>query len=254
MAVKKAPNKKETKKSPKVVERTLTSGKRVKETVELKPHQKRVSNFLRENDISVLLAGAGCAKDFVQMYRAIDGIKNKEFDKIVITKPIVELGRSVGFLPGLDEKFDPYLKSFYDTIDKIVGKENSNSIKSKVVFEHTGFQRGNTFPEHSVIILSEVQNLTCHEAISYITRLPETSKLFINGDWMQSDLGNKSGLNDFLECISGVEGVGIAILDPEVHQMRRKVINEISDNYLNVLKRNGKFFELDKNKFNYIEL
>lgn len=252
-AQKRTPIKKEPKKE-KIVEHTLTSSKAVKDKVELKPHQKPVSNFLRQNDISIILSGAGCAKDFVQMYRAIEGLKNKEFEKIVITKPIIELGASVGFLPGLDEKFENYLRSFYNTIDKIVGKENANAIKAKVQFEHIGFQRGNTFPEHSVIILSEVQNMSAHEAISYVSRLPETSKLFVNGDWLQSDLGMKSGLNIFLECMSGVDGVGIAILDPKVHQMRRKIINDIADNYLKVLKRQGKFFELDKSKFEFIEL
>lgn len=252
-AQKRTPLKRETKKE-KIIEHGLVSNKAVKDKVELKPHQKPVSNFLRENDISILLSGAGCSKDFVQMYRAIEGLKTKEFERIIITKPIVELGKSVGFLPGLDEKFDPYLKSFYDTVDKIVGKENSNSIKAKIQFEHIGFQRGNTFPEHSAIILSELQNLTCHEAISYISRLPESSKLFANGDWMQSDLGSKSGLNDFLECVSEVDGVGIALLDPKVHQMRRRIINDIADNYSKVLKRQGKYFELDKKRFKFIEL
>ncbi len=252
-AQKRTPVKREPKKE-KVIEHTLTSSKVVKEKVELKPHQKPVSNFLRQNDISIILSNAGCAKDFVQMFRAIEGLKSKEFERIIITKPIIEMGASVGFLPGLEEKFENYLRSFYSTIDKIVGKENANAIKAKVQFEHIRFQRGNTFPEHSVIILSEVQNMSAHEAISYVSRLPESSKMFVNGDWLQSDLGMKSGLNIFLECMSGVDGVGIAILDPKVHQMRRKIINDIADNYLKILKRQGKFFELDKSKFEFIEL
>ena len=102
-------------------------------------------------------------------------------------------------MPGnLSEKTDVYLKSFYDSIAKIVGKENVNSIMSKVQFEHIGFQRGNTFPEHSVVILSEAQNMNAHELISYVSRLPESSKMFVNADWLQSDLGMKSGLNVFL--------------------------------------------------------
>ena len=253
-AQKRTPVKKETKKE-KIVEHTLTSSKIVKDKVELKPHQKPVSNFLRQNDISIILSGAGCAKDFVQMYRAIEGLKNKEFEKIVITKPICEISGSIGFMPGnLSEKTDVYLKSFYDSIAKIVGKEDVNSIMSKVQFEHIGFQRGNTFPEHSVVILSEAQNMNAHELISYVSRLPESSKMFVNADWLQSDLGMKSGLNVFLECMSGVDGVGITILDPKVHQMRRKIINDIADNYLKVLKRQGKFFELDKSKFEYVDL
>lgn len=254
-AVKKPSSKQEKPKKPKtkVVEHTLVSGKQVKEA-ELKRHQIPVSNFLKSNEISIILSNAGCAKDFVQMYRAIEGLRSGEFKQIIITKPIVELGKSVGFMPGADEKFDPYIRSFYAIIDKIVGKDNSNGIKAKVHFEHIGFQRGNTFPEQSAVILSEVQNMTCHEAVSYVSRLPESSKLFINGDWMQSDLGTKSGLNDFLECMSGVEGVGIAILDPKIHQMRRKIINDIADNYLEILKRENKYFKLDKTRFKYDEL
>lgn len=245
--------KREPRKS-KVVDKTLTSSKQVK-TAELKTHQKPVANFLRSYDISVLLSDAGCSKDFVQMYRAIEGLKNKEFEKIIICKPILEIGKGIGFLPGLlEEKTAVYLKSFYDNIAKIVGKENVNSIMSKIQFEHTGFQRGNTMPENSVIILSEIQNLTASEAHSYLTRVPQSSKLFCNGDASQSDLGMKSGLNDFLESISGVNGVGIAILDGEKHQMRRKEIIEITEKYIEIQKRKGNFFTLDRSRFEYIEL
>lgn len=245
--------KREPRKS-KVVDKTLTSSRQVK-TAELKPHQKPVANFLRSYDISVLLSDAGCSKDFVQMYRAIEGLKNKEFEKIIICKPILEIGKGIGFLPGLlEEKTAVYLKSFYDNIAKIVGKENVNSIMSKIQFEHTGFQRGNTMPENSVIILSEIQNLTASEAHSYLTRVPQSSKLFCNGDASQSDLGMKSGLNDFLESISGVNGVGIAILDGEKHQMRRKEIIEITEKYIEIQKRKGNFFTLDRSRFEYIEL
>lgn len=253
MIQKKTPLKKELKKE-KVVDRTLTSNKEVR-TAELKPHQKPVSNFLRSYDISVLLSDAGCSKDFVQMFRAIEGLKNKEFEKIIICKPILEIGKSIGFLPGtIEEKTIVYLKSFYDNIAKIVGKQNVNAMMTKIQFEHVGFQRGNTMPENSCIILSEIQNLTASEAHSYVTRVPQSSKLFCNGDASQSDLGMKSGLNDFLESISGVNGVGIAILDGDKHQMRRKEIIDITKNYIKIQKRKGNFFELDKTRFDYVEL
>ena len=252
-AQKRTPVKKEVKKE-KVVEHGLTSNREIK-TATLKPHQKPVANFLRSYDISVLLSDAGCSKDFVQMFRAIEGLKNKEFEKIIICKPILEIGKGIGFMPGdLSEKTDMYLKSFYDNIAKIVGKESVNSIMTKIQFEHTGFQRGNTLPENSCVILSEIQNLTASEAHSYLTRVPQSSKLFCNGDASQSDLGMKSGLNDFLESISGVNGVGIAILDGEKHQMRRKEIIEITKNYIEIQKRRGNFFTLDKSKYEYVEL
>ncbi len=247
---KKVTVKRETKKV-KVIESTLSSNRKQRSKAELKPHQKPVANFLRSNDISIVLGEAGCAKDFVQMYRALEGLEDGEFDKIIITKPIVELGKSVGFLPGLDEKFDPYLKSFYDHISKIKGSEIGGTIKNKVIFEHIGFQRGNTLPEYSVCILSEAQNMTLHELISYTTRLPETSKLFINADLLQSDIGNKSGLLDFLEIMSNLDGVGIIELDPVKHQTRRKIITDINIKYRKVLERQGLGLKIDKSRYTF---
>ena len=253
-AQKRTPVKREPRKE-KTVEHTLTSSKKAEKVAELKSQQKPVANFLREQDISVIIADAGCAKDFVQLYRAIEGVKTKEFERIIICKPIVEASRSIGFLPGdLSEKTDMYLKSFYDSIDKIVGKAHSNTIKSKIQFEHVGFQRGNTFPEHSCVIVSELQNLTASEAHTYITRLPQSSKMFLNADAVQSDLGLKSGLNDFLESISGVNNCAIAILDSKKHQMRRVELLEITKKYIEIQKRKGKVFELDKSRFEYVEL
>ena len=177
---KKSPPKREAKKKEKVVEHGLTSNREFK-TAELKKHQIPVANFLKSNDISVILSDAGCSKDFVQMYRAIEGLNSGEFKRIIICKPILEIGKGIGFMPGiLSEKTDMYLKSFYDNISKIVGRDNVNAIMTKVQFEHVGFQRGNTMPEQSVVILSEVQNLTASEAHSYLTRVPQSSKLFIN--------------------------------------------------------------------------
>lgn len=225
--------KRETKKE-KIVDKTLSASTEYKKAT-LKPHQKPVANFLRENNVSIILAEAGCSKDFVQMYRALEGLQDGEFRKIVVTKPIVEMGRSVGFLPGLEEKFEPYEKSFYDNVSKILGRENVTAIKAKIIFEHIGFQRGNTFPEQSVVILSEAQNMTLHELISYVTRLPKSSLMFINADPLQSDIGKQSGLQAFLKIMDGVNGVGILELDPEVHQMRHPMIVEINKNYRNYL-------------------
>lgn len=235
MTGEKKPSTREIKKT-KVVDKTLFLSQSINEIkVGLKQHQKPVANFLRENNISILLAEAGCAKDFIQMYRALEGLKEGEFKKIIITKPIVELGSKIGFLPGLEEKFSNYERSFYESISKILGRENINNVKSKIQFEHIGFLRGNTFPEHSVIILSEVQNMTLHEIISYVTRVPESSKLFINGDKNQSDLGNRSGLKDFLRIIEGINGIGLLELDPDVHQMRNPMITKLNRNYVKFL-------------------
>jgi phosphate starvation-inducible PhoH-like protein len=232
------PRQVETKKT-KIVEQTLTSSSsdKVFKKATLKAHQKPVANFLRENNVSILLGEAGCAKDFIQMFRALEGLDTGEFEKIVITKPIVEMGRSVGFMPGDEnDKFAPYEKSFYNSISKILGRENINSIRNKIVFEHIGFQRGNTFPEHSVVILSEAQNMTLHELISYTTRLPISSLLFINADPLQSDIGKQSGLKNYLKIMNGIDGVGIMELDPKIHQTRHRMITDINKNYRKLLE------------------
>ena len=253
MTQKKSPPKREAKKQPKVIEHGLTANKEIKKAT-LKAHQKPVANFLKSNLISIVLGEAGCSKDFVQLFSAVEGVQNKEFERIIITKPIVEMGRSIGFLPGDEEKLNPYKKSFYSNLLKIVGKESMSSISSKLEFEHLGFQRGNTFPEYSVIILSEAQNLTLHELISYTTRVPSTSKLFVNGDFSQSDIGNKSGLNDYLRIMGNIEGVGIALLDPKKHQMRSKIITDINKNYIDLLESRGIKFKLDLKNIDFIEL
>jgi phosphate starvation-inducible PhoH-like protein len=206
----------------------------------LAPHQKEVSNFLRSNDISIVIGMAGCAKDFVQLYRAVDALLNKEIEGIVITKPIVEVGKSIGFLPGeANEKTAPYERSFYENLEKLVGKQTAASLKPKITFEHVGFVRGNTFKERNIVIISEIQNFTLHELITYVTRLPESSKLFMNGDPDQIDIKN-SGIFDFLKIMDGLDGVGIMTLDPDVHQMRRKLIVDIMKRYKKFKDDKGK--------------
>ncbi len=133
------------------------------------------------------------------------------------------------------DKIAPYAKSFYDNLAKIVGKDRVAHIKPKIEFEAVNFLRGNTFDENSVIILSEAQNLTLHELMSFITRLPESSKLFINGDLDQSDIKD-SGLNDFLEILKDDEEIEIIELG-DSFQMRRKLITRLTKKY-NEYRRN----------------
>lgn len=196
--------------------------------------QKPISNFLKSNEISIITGAPGSAKDFICLYTALELLTNKETENIVLTKPIVEVGRSMGFLPGdLNEKLDPYRKSFDDIIHTIIGKEESQAIKrikSKISFEPINFIRGNTFKD-SVVILSEAQNCTLHEIISFMTRLDKSSKMFINGDMMQSDIGNKSGLKDVINIISKVEGIEDKTLGDEF-QTRNPMIVKLNKEYI----------------------
>lgn len=206
---------------------------------ELKKVQLPIPKFLKSNSISILTGAPGSAKDFMCMYTALEMLINKEVDTIVISKPIIEVGQSIGFLPGdLSEKIDPYRKSFDAIIDTILGGGNEGAIgrlKKKIKFEPVNFVRGNTY-SNSLIILSEGQNCTLHELISFMTRLDKTSKMFINGDVMQSDIGKKSGLRDLVEIIRNVNGIEELTLGDEF-QTRNPMIVHLNREYIKYKSR-----------------
>lgn len=133
------------------------------------------------------------------------------------------------------EKLDPYVKSCKDNINKMVDKNVFNGYSKKIEFQATSFLRGNSI-EYSAVILSEAQNLTLHELISVTTRISHNSKLYINGDMMQSDIGRKSGFKEFIEIVKDVDGVGIKNLGEEF-QMRNKIIVDITKNYQKYLNK-----------------
>jgi|TARA_R110000822_G_scaffold6851_4_gene28590 phosphate starvation-inducible protein PhoH len=211
---------------------------------ELFPIQKPISEFIKKNSVSIITGAAGTSKDHICIHTALEYITDKKsgYDKIVVTKPIVEVGRSIGFLPGLEEKMDPYRLSFDEIINTILGKEDTASIKNlkkKIEFVPVNFIRGNTF-KNSIVILSEFQNLELSSLISFITRLDKTSKMFINGDLRQSDIGSSRGAKDLMDIVEGVKGIGKIELGDEF-QTRNPMIVELNKKYYKHLK--------DKNLF-----
>jgi len=197
--------------------------------------QKGVLNFFRQNEISIITGQPGTGKDFISLYFALEMLKAGSIERIIITKPIVEVGKSMGFLPGLEDKTKPYEQSFVDNLQRIVGTYESNSLLNgkKVLFQPINFVRGNTF-RNSVVILSEAQNCTLHELVSFTTRVADDSKLLINGDLLQADIRN-SGLKKYIELFSNIEGIDYKELGEEF-QMRSKLIvdiNRVYRNYLN---------------------
>jgi len=134
---------------------------------------------------------------------------------------------------SLKEKIEPYRRSFDNIITELIGNDDSGRvsvIKKKIIFEPVNYVRGNTF-KNSVVILSEAQNCTLHELISFITRLDHTSKMFINGDCNQSDIGNKSGLKDLIKIIENIEGTKHIELGDDF-QTRNKLIVELNKEYV----------------------
>ena len=203
--------------------------------------QKPIAKFLNSNSVSVVTGMAGSAKDFICMHTAITAVLEKTHSKIIISKPIVEAGSSMGYLPGdLKEKIQPYRKSFDAIISTLIGSSEgfSERVRKMIQFEAVNFVRGDTFKD-SIVILSEAQNCTLHELISFTTRLHHTSRLFINGDIMQSDIGNKSGLKDFLKIINNVKGMNAVHLGDEF-QTRHPMIVQLNKEYIKFKENKNK--------------
>lgn len=199
--------------------------------IQLTKLQKPIVNFFIENQISILTGDPGTGKTTLALYYAVKQLLNKEFEKIIISKPVIETGRSIGYLPGeLDDKLAPYKQSYIDIIAKLVGGHKCNDLlRGKVVFENIGFVRGKTF-ENSCIILDESQNCDLQSLISFITRIDDSSKMILLGDEFQNDLGKHSGLNSLLKIIDGIDNIGYKDLGEE-YQMRSKIVSDIYKSY-----------------------
>ena len=240
----KTPPKKETKKQSKVVEHGLTASKTESIStknsdnfkLELTTIQKPVVNLHRQNDIMILTGSPGTGKDFMQIYRAISGLISKEFEEVILMRTILEATSSkLGFLKGdEDSKLQPYLEVFQEHVKSMVKPHVYERIKNKIRFEYPGFIRGKTFGGNDkgnvCVVLTEAQNCELKELITISTRMAEGSKLYLNGDFFQSDIGNKSGLKAFIDIIKNIEGVGYEELD-DTFQMRGRLVQEIDTAY-----------------------
>ncbi len=207
--------------------------------LELKEIQKPIVREMKKNDVTIITGMAGTGKDFMCLHTAIKYIKDKKsgYDGIIITKPIVEVGRSMGFQKGdLAEKVQGYRASFDSITNEILDGsfKLAQTLKDKISFEPINFVRGNTF-KNKIVILSEAQNCTIHELVSYVTRLDSSSKLFINGDIFQSDIGKQSGLQDFINILDNIKGTSHLELGDDF-QTRNKLIVKLCKNYASFLK------------------
>ena len=204
--------------------------------LQLKSNQKPILNYFRSNQISILTGDPGTAKTTLALYYALQQLFEKQFERIVITKPLVECGASMGFLPGdVKEKTEVYLKSYMNTITKLVGKGECAKLFNgkKIVFEPIQFVRGDTY-EHSCIIFDECQNSDLFEIMSVVTRIAESSQMILLGDEFQSDI-KRSGLKAFLKISENVQGLGHMELGDD-HQMRSKIIVDLYNSYKKFLK------------------
>ncbi|TCT17056.1 phosphate starvation-inducible PhoH-like protein [Natranaerovirga pectinivora] len=178
--------------------------------------QKHYVDLIRKNMIVFGIGPAGTGKTFLAMAMAITAFKNNEVNRIILTRPAIEAGERLGFLPGdLQSKIDPYLRPLYDALYQIMGAETylKNIEKGLIEVAPLAYMRGRTL-DNAFIVLDEAQNTTPAQMKMFLTRIGFGSKAVITGDITQKDLpyGAKSGLEEAIKVLNNVEGIGISNL------------------------------------------
>ena len=195
------------------------------------PGQKLFLEIITNNDISFAVGPAGTGKTYLAVAFAVAALKNKEVTRIVITRPAVEAGENLGFLPGdLKEKIDPYLNPIYDALkDMIRGDKLENLMERKIIeVAPLAYMRGRTL-QNAFIILDEAQNATKTQMKMFLTRLGVTSKAIVTGDITQIDLPkiSSSGLVDAIKILKNVKEIGFVNFNQEDvlrHMLVKKII------------------------------
>ena len=193
--------------------------------------QKKYIESVLKNTITIGVGPAGTGKTYLAVAMAVLAYKNKEVEKIILTRPAVEAGEKLGFLPGdLQNKVDPYLRPLYDALYDFLGSENFHALSERGVIEVAplAYMRGRTLND-AYIILDEAQNCTVEQMKMFLTRFGEGSRVVVTGDITQIDLprDKKSGLVHALDVLEGVDGIARVFLtykDVVRHEMVQKII------------------------------
>ena len=193
--------------------------------------QREYVAAMREGELTLAVGPAGTGKTYLAMAMAVVALKNKEVERIVLTRPAVEAGERLGFLPGdMTQKVDPYLRPLYDALYEIMGVESYQRLVERGTLEVAplAFMRGRTLSD-AFIILDEAQNTTPEQMKMFLTRLGAGSRCVVTGDVSQIDLqkGKKSGLVEAMDVLRGVEGIHIVELtakDVVRHELVQKIV------------------------------
>lgn len=197
-------------------------------------NQKKYIEQLNKNNIVFATGAAGTGKTYLAVAYAVSELKKNNITKIIITRPAVEAGERLGFLPGdLKEKVDPYLIPIYDALNEFLGKETVDRMEEKGIIEIAplAYMRGRTL-DHAIIILDEAQNTTTNQMKMFITRLGFNSKMIITGDLSQIDLqrGQMSGLLEATYLLNDIKGI-YHLHFSKYDVMRHPLVTKIIERY-----------------------
>lgn len=215
-------------------------------------NQKILTNASEQNDIVFAVGPAGTGKTYTAVALAVRALKNKSVRKIILTRPAVEAGESLGFLPGdLKEKIDPYLRPLYDALDDMIPSDKLNYYMANRIIEIAplAYMRGRTL-DNAFIILDESQNATDLQLKMFLTRIGPSAKAIITGDLTQIDLpkNQTSGLYKASRILKDVDGIGYVQLD-EADVVRHRLVKQIIKAYNADDERREKREKENKEKF-----
>ena len=194
--------------------------------------QKRYVDSIRKNTVTFGIGPAGTGKTYLAMAMAVAALKRHEVSRIVLARPVVEAGESLGFLPGtLEEKLDPYVRPLYDALFDMTDIEKGNALIEQGIIEIAplAFMRGRTL-NNAFVILDEAQNTTPDQMKMFLTRLGFSSKFVVTGDVTQRDLLGENGLESARRILTGIEGVSFVDLDRN-DIVRHSLVARIVDAY-----------------------
>lgn len=197
-------------------------------------NQQRLVDDVKENDLVFALGPAGTGKTYISVAMAVQALKNKTVKKIIISRPAVEAGENLGFLPGdLKEKIDPYLRPIYDALNDMIPYEKLSYYMEREIIEIAplAYMRGRTL-NNAFILLDEAQNTTPMQMKMFMTRMGPESKMIITGDPTQVDLpsNQRSGLKEAIRILKSVKGIGfVELTDKDV--VRHRLVRDIIDAY-----------------------
>ena len=207
------------------------SGRAIKARSE---NQQKLIDAYAENDMVFAVGPAGTGKTYLSIALAVKALKDKTAKKIILSRPAVEAGEKLGFLPGdMKDKIDPYLQPLYDALEDMLPQVKLQDMMEKHVIQIAplAFMRGRTLSD-AVVILDEAQNTTPQQIRMFLTRMGWNTKMIITGDMTQIDLpkSQKSGLVEALHILNGVEGIGIVELNRK-DIVRHKLVTRIVNAY-----------------------